>query len=236
MSFMTSLFGGGSGSVPPGPTTAQTTGATAGLSGTGTAGADFMKNYGTTGEAGLNSGLNHLNPVTNWFQTIMNGNKAATLNQLQPQIQQVQGGLKTALNTENSLAPRGGGRGAALFDLPFEGQKQIAGEYAGARAAAPAGLQSAATAEGALGASAGGLGSQYGQVSSTANNNLLNYGLNQQQQKNQQQASAGGLFGKLIGGALSFIPGIGPLASGAWNAITGGKKAGGVPSDQNGYG
>lgn len=213
MSFFDTLFGGTGGSVPAGPSKDQTAGATSGLSSAGSTAGDFLKNYGTTGAGGLNSGLNNLSPVANWFQTIMNGNKQATLNQLQPQIQQIQQGQNTALQTANTLAPRGGGRSATLFDQPFEAQKQIAGQYAGARAGAPGGLQAAGTAQGALGSAAAGAGSQFGNVANTSNNNLLNYGLNQQQQANQQATSAGGLFGKLIGPLLNFIPGVGPLLS-----------------------
>lgn len=229
MSFITSLFGGGNGgsSVPPGISSSQANTATSTLGGTGTAGANYMKAYGDTGATGLNTGLNNLAPVANWFQTIMNGNKQATLNQMQPQIQQVQGGLNTALSTANTLNPRGGGRGGELFALPFEAQKQIAGGYDAARAAAPAGLQGAATAQGALGASAGGLGSSYGNVSTSANNNLLNYGLNQQEQSYKQAQQNGGLFGKLIAPLLNFIPGVGPLLSAGTSALGGLFKGGG---------
>lgn len=240
MSFITSLFGGGGGNVPAGTSGAQTTAATGGLGETGTNGANFMKSYGDTGAAGLNSGLNNLNPVANWFQTIINGNKQATLNQMQPQIQQTEGGLNTALQTNTSLAPRGGGRSGTLFDLPFEAQKQIAGSYDAARAGAPAGLQSAATAQGALGSSAAGAGAQFGQVGTGANNNLLNYGLNQQQQSYTQAQQNGGLFGKLIGPLLSAaLPGVGGLISSGIGAI--GKSfannsSGGVPGDNTGFG
>ncbi len=213
MGFFSSLFGGSGPAVPPGISNTQANTATSTLGDTGTAGANFMNAYGKTGATALNSGLNHIAPVANWFQTILNGNKAATLNQMQPQIQQVQGGQRTALNTANTLNPRGGGRSSTLFDLPFEAQKEIAGQYAGARAGAPAGLQGAATTEGALGASAGELGSTYGQVGTQANNNLLNYGLEQQKQAQVQAVQQGGLFGKLIGPLLSLIPGVGPPIS-----------------------
>lgn len=220
MSFLTSLFGGGGGSVPPGPSSAQTNTATSTLGSTGTSAANFMNSYGQTGSQGLNSGLNNLTPVANWFQTIMNGNKQATLNQMQPQIAQTEGGLNTALQTGSTLAPRGGGRSSTLFDLPFEAQKDIASQYAAARAGAPAGLQSAATAQGALGASAAGAGAQFGQIGNQANNNLLNYGLSQQQQSYTQAQQNGGLWGKLLGPVLSAaIPGIGGLISGAIGGI-----------------
>lgn len=183
MSFITQLFGG---ATPPNLGAANANTAITGQQNTAANANNFMSSYGTTGQQGLNSGLNNLAPVANWFQTIMNGNKQATLNQMQPQIQQTQGGLNTALQTSSTLAPRGGGRSSTLFDLPFAAQQQTAQQYAVARAGAPAGLQSAATAQGALGASAGGIGDQYGNTSTTANNNLLNYGLTQAQIYNKQ--------------------------------------------------
>lgn len=217
MSFLTSLFGGSNNAVPPGVSSGQANTATSTLGGTGTTGADLMKGYGATGTAGLNTGLNNLAPVSNWFQTIMNGNKQATLNQMQPQIQQTQGGLNTALQTASTLNPRGGGRSGTLFDLPFEAQKQIAGSYDAARAAAPAGAQGAATAEGALGSAAAGAGAQFGQVSNGANNDLLNYGLNQQNQSYKQSQQNGAGFAKLVAPFLGMIPGIGPIIQQAVN-------------------
>lgn len=231
MGFFSTMFGGGSPNVPQGPSKDQTSGAMGGLGATGTSGLNFMNSYGQQGQQGLNSGLNHLSPVTNWFQSIMSGNKAATMNQMQPQIQQINQGQNQALQTANSLAPRGGGRSATLFDAPFNAQKQIAEQYAGARAGAPAGLQSAATAEGALGSAAGGLGSAYGGVGAQANNGLLNYGLNQQQQAYTQAQSNGGLFGKLISPLLNAIPGFGPAIGAGVKALgskigIGGQKSG----------
>lgn len=220
MGFFSSLFGGG---TPAGPSGSQVNSATSNLSGAGTSGSNFMNAYGTTGATGLNSGLNNLTPVANWFQTIMGGNKAATLNQLQPQIQQTEGGLNTGLQTASTLAPRGGGRSSTLFDLPIEAQKDIASQYAAARAGAPAGLQSAATAQGALGASAGGLGAQFGQAGTSANNNLLNYGL----QQNQQASQAGGMFGSLLGGLINLAaPSVGSLITGALGKIGSPKASG----------
>lgn len=197
MSFLTSVAGG---ALPPalGANNANT--AISGLGSTAGTGNNFMGSYGATGQQGLNAGLNNLTPVSNWFQTIMNGNKAATLNQFQPQIQQVQQGQQQATDTANNLEARGGGRGSQLFAQPFAAQKDIASQYASARAGAPAGLQSAATAQGALGASAGGIGSQYGDVSSKANNNLLSYGVDQGKAFNKQADYLGSGFGKLISG------------------------------------
>lgn len=214
MSFLNAIFGGGGGgggSVPPGVSKGQANDAIGGLSRTGGTAANFMRGYGETGAQGLNTGLAHLTPVSNWFQTIMNGNKQATLQQLQPQIQQVREGLATGLKTANTLTPRGGGRGEALFEMPFEGTKQIAQQYGQARAAAPAGLQSAATAEGALGSAAAGAGAEFGGVGAQANNALLNYGLNQQQQAYRQAQQSGAGFARLISPFLKFIPGVGPI-------------------------
>ncbi len=235
MSFFNTLFGGGNGgsSVPPGPSSTQVTGATGGLGTTGTDAGNFMKSYGTAGATGLNAGLNNLTPVANWFQTIMNGNKQAVLNQMQPQIAQTEGGLNTALNTASTLNPRGGGRSATLFNAPFDAQKQIAGSYDAARAAAPAGLQSAATAQGALGSSAAGAGAQFGNVGTQANNSLLNYGLNRQQQNYTQAQSNGGLFGKLISPLLSMIPGVGPALSAGVGLLGGLLKGNGGGGNSN---
>lgn len=200
MSFVTDLFGG---ALPPALGTNNANNAISGLGTTAATGNNLMSSYGNTGTQGLNAGLNNLAPVANWFQTIMNGNKQATLNQMQPQIQQTQGGLNTALQTSSTLAPRGGGRSSTLFDLPFAAQQSIANQYSAARAGAPAGLQSAATAQGALGASAGGIGSSYGQVATGANNNLLNYGLGQGQAYNKQAGQTGQGLGSLFGGLAS---------------------------------
>lgn len=195
MGFLTDFFGG---ATPPGVSKQRVNDTIVSLQDTGNQANNYMKSYGDLGLNGLNTGLQNLTPVANWFQTIMNGNRSAVLNQLQPQIQQIQGGMNTGLQTANNLTPRGGGRGSELFQLPFEAQKDIASQYAAARAGAPAGLQSAATAEGALGASAGGLSPEFGNLRLGANTNLLNYALKQGSDYNAQAGATGAGFAKLV--------------------------------------
>jgi hypothetical protein len=216
MGFFSSLLGG---SLPPNISSQTANQAISGLSNTGTQATNYMNAYGQSGQqniaggaGAINSGLQNLTPTANWFQTIMGGNKQATLNQLQPQIQQDQQGLNTGLQTASTLSPRGGGRSSTLFDLPFAAQQQVAQQYGSARAAAPAGLQSAATAQGALGSSLGqlgtstaGVGAQYGSLANTANNNILNYGVQNGIARNQNASATGSGFGQLAGGIASLF-------------------------------
>jgi hypothetical protein len=88
----------------------------------------------------------------NFFNTLLNGNRANTTAMLSPNIQQIQGAQQGALQGASTLMPRGGGRSGTLFQLPFQGNQQIQSLFSGARSGAGSMLANLGLGQGGLGA------------------------------------------------------------------------------------
>src|ERR1700722_18277268 len=73
---------------------------------------------------------------TNYFQTLLNGNRQNTGTMLQPNINQIQGAEQNTLQGTNTLTPRGGGRFGTDYSVPFAANTQIQNLFNGARAGA----------------------------------------------------------------------------------------------------
>lgn len=119
----------------------------------------------TAGNTALGTGMNFLNQFNNmagksgnWFQSLLSGNQANTTAVLAPDINRIKDQNQQTLTAASTLAPRGGGRGSMLFDLPFKTTSETGGLYNGARPAAAANLANLAGEYGSIGVGAGGLG------------------------------------------------------------------------------
>lgn len=161
--------------------TAQTSAAMTGL----------QSNAGKESAAGgnlLDLGTGNTQAGANFFQTLLHGNQANTTAMLQPDINRIRGAQQGTLQAVSTLMPRGGGRSAELFSLPFQGNQQIQGLFNQTRAAAPQALAQIGAGQTNAGANLFGLGNQ-------ANTNLGELGQRQQQLTNQMwQGLGGGLF------------------------------------------
>ena len=167
------------------------------------------------GQGLLNLGTGNTAAGTNFFNTIMNGNQAASTALLQPDINRIRGAQQGTLQAASTLMPRGGGRSGTLFSLPFQGNAQIQQLYNGLRPAAAQALTSTGLQQSGQGANLFGIGNQALNTSVQGNEAGLNWA--QQQAQRQQQLAAGlggGLFSLLTApftGGTSLLGGLGNL-------------------------
>ncbi len=160
------------------------------------------------GNRELQSGTNNTTAGGNFFNTILNGNRANTTAMLAPNIQQIQGAQQGALQGASTLMPRGGGRSGTLFNLPFQGNQAIQSLYSGARSGAGSTLANLGLGQGGLGANLFGQATGGLNSANDANSHMANLGLQQKQMSNQMAAGlANGIFGLATmpfgGGAMS---------------------------------
>lgn len=119
----------------------------------------------------LGQGVSNLQSGANFFNTLLQGNRANTMNLLQPDINRIREATQGSLQAANTLMPRGGGRFTTLFNQPFAAQQQIGNLFSGLRSGAASGL-----------ANIGGTQANVGQVAAS---NLFNQSLAQKQMLNQ---------------------------------------------------
>ncbi len=150
------------------------------------------------GERQLNTGTNNTTAGGNFFNTILNGNRANTTAMLAPNIQQIQGAQQGALQGASTLMPRGGGRSGTLFNLPFQGNQAIQSLYSGARSGAGSTLANLGLGQGGLGANLFGAATGGLNSANNANQAMAGLGLQQKQMSNETAAGLGnGLFNLL---------------------------------------
>ncbi len=168
------------------------------------------------GQSILGQGVNTVTPATNFFNTILNGNRQNTTAMLQPDINRVREAQQANLQAASTLMPRGGGRSGTLFSLPFQANSQIQSLYNPLRSQAATGLAGIGgqlaqlgLGEGGLGANLFGIGNQALGTAAGASGNLAGLGLQQKQMSNSLAAGLGGglfnlatmpLGGSLLGG------------------------------------
>ncbi len=145
----------------------------------------------------VNSGTSNLAAGANFFKTILGGNQADTSALLQPDINRVNNANQQTLQAVSTLTPRGGGRSASLFALPFQGNQQIQQMFNGARAGAASQLPQIGSAQGSL-------GSNLFNIANTGAESLGKLGLAQQQFTDAQKWK---LFQTIAGGAAGFAGG-----------------------------
>jgi len=108
--------------------------------------ADTSKALGTLGTTSGYAGANAPNLFgsgTNYFQTLLNGNQNQTQALLQPDINRIKGAEQNTLQGISTLTPRGGGRDASLFSIPFAANTQIQNLFNPVRSNAASALTSA---------------------------------------------------------------------------------------------
>lgn len=128
----------------------------------------------------LKLGTGNTEAGANLFQTLLNGNQAATTAALQPNINATNAGIQQQLQAVNTLTPRGAGRSGTNYALPFAGQQQIQNLFNTGRTTAAqalpqigAGQTSAGTNLFGVGNSAAGTLGQLGQTQQQITNQLI---------------------------------------------------------------
>jgi hypothetical protein len=156
------------------------------------------------GQQNLQMGQQNTGQAGNYFNTLLNGNRANTTAMLQPDINRIQGAQQGTLQSASTLMPRGGGRSGTLFQLPFQGNQQIQSLFSGARSGAAGQLGQLGLGQGGLGANLFGQATGGLNSANTANDSLVKAALEKQK---QSQGIAGGLgqgVGQLASMALMF--------------------------------
>lgn len=137
-----------------------------------------------------------LSSVGNFFQALMSGDRNAILNVLAPEVDTLTSQYDTGRKTAEEFAPRGGGRGAALEELPFRKAGEINKLVQGAHSAGASGLTSVASLFGQLGTGEMGGGTN---AADSAFSNIQTAKVNQQQQQAAAGSAIGGLIAMLVG-------------------------------------
>jgi hypothetical protein len=156
----------------------------------------------TSGADMTRTGANTTQPAINFLNTLLSGNQANTTAALQPSIDQIRANQSGVFNGINTLMPRGGGRGAALFGQSFAPQSQIQNLFNTGRTSAASTLpgiglqqQSLGLGQQGVGANLFGIGNSALGTAAGTNTSLGNMGLQAQQMKNNLFAGLGsGLF------------------------------------------
>jgi hypothetical protein len=127
----------------------------------------------------------------NFFQALLSGDRNTILSALSPEVSTLTSQYDTGRKTAEEFAPRGGGRGAALEELPFRKASDIEQLVAGARATGAAGVTGIAQLLGNLGLGEVSAGTG---AASAASENINTASA----AKAQQQAQAGQAIGTLV--------------------------------------
>ncbi len=137
-----------------------------------------------------------LSKVSDFFSALMSGDRNSILNVLAPEVDTLTSQYDTGRKTGEEFAPRGGGRGAALEELPFRKAGDINKLVQGAREKGAAGLTSVSSLFGQLGTSELGGGVN---AANSAFGNIQDAKVNQQQQQAAAGSAIGGLIALLVG-------------------------------------
>lgn len=201
---MSSLFGSGQTSQEK-----QLTGAETGLVQQATAAGQFGT---STAESLIPQGtqltsqqVSTLQPVLQYFQSLMSGNPATVAAAESPQVSQISKQYEAAQQSTDTFAPRGGGATAANAESRFGEAGQIAGLLTGAQGTGVQGTTSIASLLAQLGQSlsgtgisalAGGAGSTGSAISGASS--IVGQLQSSQQMVQQNQAAAGSAIGSLV--------------------------------------
>jgi hypothetical protein len=158
-------------------------------------GLDTGKLASGTGFGLINQAGSELNAPANYYSSILQGGSAADA-ALAPDINRTRAAADQTRGAEETLAPRGGGRGSSLFTTPSNTNQQVQSIFNTARPMAAEGATKVAGVTGGLGTSALGTGANYlGQGVSAADSGFK---AGTQQYQQQQQSGAG--IGQMAGG------------------------------------
>lgn len=174
-------------------TTKQAQNNLGGLSGQAT---DLSRTETGQGQGLLNVGQPNVQSGTNFFQTLLNGNRANSTALLQPQIDQIRQGAQNQLQSASTLMPRGGGRSGTLFNASYAPQSQIQSLFNPLRSTAATTLPQIGLQQQQLGTNLFNIGNQPLNTATGASNDLVQAGQRQQQISNSMWQGLGqGLFG-----------------------------------------
>jgi len=132
----------------------------------------------------------------NFFQALLSGDRNAILNAIAPEVDTLTSQYATGRKTAEQFAPRGGGRGAALAELPTRQAADISKLVHGARLTGAQGLMSVGQLFGQIGLGEMGAGTT---AATTAFGDIQTAKENQQQQAANTGAAIGGLIALLAG-------------------------------------
>lgn len=137
-----------------------------------------------------------LDQPLNFFQALLSGDRNAILNAISPEVDTLTSQYQTGRKTAEQFAPRGGGRAAALEELPTRQAGDINKLVQGARLTGASGVTSIAQLLGNLGLGEIGVA---GPAASSAFTNIETSKENLQQQAGNMGAAVGGLIALLAG-------------------------------------
>lgn len=140
-----------------------------------------------TGKNLIGMGTNTIQPVLNYWSSILSGNRGQMTSAMAPEISRIGQGYQTAANTSAALQPRGGPGASFMSELPFQQQRDVSTLLQQAR-------PQAAGALGGLGGGILGQGANALYASTAAGQNIL------QQQEAMRKLEAE--RGKSVGGGL----------------------------------
>lgn len=78
-----------------------------------------------TGQNLIGMGTNTLQPVLNYWSSILSGNRGAATSAMAPDIGRIGEGYQQAANTSAALQPRGGPSASFLSQMPFQQQRDV---------------------------------------------------------------------------------------------------------------
>jgi hypothetical protein len=189
----------------------------------------LLGNSQSQGNSALSTGMNYLHQFsntlqapTNYFQSLLSGNKAQTTAALSPDLQRINDSVQSALQGTNTLNARGGGRSSTLFNLPFASQAQGSGLFNQARAGAAAALPQIASQQAQVGLGQENLGGNLLNTGVSALNSGTGAASAYSQAAAQQQQQHAAAWNALGGGIFNLATGgLGDL----WKGIS---SAGGI--------
>lgn len=133
-----------------------------------------------------------------FFQKLLKGDRTAVMGAFAPEISSLTSLYDTGRKTAEEFAPRGGGRGAALEELPFKEAGDIEKLVAGARQEGATGVANIGAMLGQLGLGELGTG---GSIASDAFSNIEASKENKQEQDAAAGKAVGSVIALLVGGA-----------------------------------
>lgn len=199
--------------------TADTKRAQNNLGGIANVAAENNANDVARGNSLMDLGGTNVSQGTNFFNTVLSGDRSNTAALLQPSIDQIREGNTNTLNSINTLMPRGGGRSASLFGQSFEPQRQIQNLFNNARTTAATTLPQIGLQQQGLGTNLFNIANGALNAGTGASSSLGNISQQQQQMANAAWSGVGnGLF------KLATTPfGGGAAANGLLGLFGGGK-------------
>jgi hypothetical protein len=143
-----------------------------------------------------------MNPVLNYYGSLLSGDRGAMTQLLAPQINQLNQAYQAQLGAQNQLMPRGGGRAGMLGQMPFMQTQNLLNLFQNVRSGAAQGMGQAAGQLGQLGANLIGGANQALGAATSAGRDLLYYQIQQQAANRGLGSSIGGIAQQIAGGLL----------------------------------